>query len=221
MSRRSHPVPFASLVACAVLFVGALFIGVLALGARARTIIDRDIVSNTTWGPVGSPYVIQKPVLMVRFGSTLTIEPGVEVRFEPGRILTTDADCSIVAVGSVLDTIVFTSNAVTPSTSDWNKVEIWASTGSVFERCVFRYAKTGLYLIASDPRVSRCSFRLCETGLHCWQSSPSIEHCSVSGSTSVAILCRGRESVPAIYDWRRIAETSAAHLRLVTGPAGG
>jgi hypothetical protein len=207
MSRRPHPAILAALLGCATLVVGAL-----GPQAHARTIIDRDIVSDTTWGAVGSPYIVQKPVVMVRFGSTLTIEPGVEVRFEPGRILTTDPDCSIIAVGSVLDTIVFTSNSVAPSTSDWDKVEVWASSGSVFERCVFRYANTGLYLIASDPPVWRCAFRQCETGLHCWQSSPTIEHCSVSGSTSAGILCRGRESIPVIYDCNLIGNPWNVYL---------
>lgn len=173
---------------------------VCAAPVGAETIITGNVTTNTTWNVAGSPYIIEGSVIKVRFGSTLTVEPGVEVRFEPGCVLTTDIGCSIVAIGTASDGIVFTSNAVSPGPSDWGKVEVYASDGSLFEHCVFRYADTGLYVIVSEPSVSRCSFEDCQKGIYCHLSSPSIAHSSFTGSTWAAIQCYGRDSVPVIED---------------------
>lgn len=180
--------------------VSVLVLAALCPGAWAETIVEANVGADTTWTPAGSPYIIEKSVVTVRFASTLTIDPGVEVRFQPGRILTTDAGCSIVAVGTAGDSIVFTSNAISPAPADWGKVEVYSSTGSAFEHCVFRFAKSGLYAIVSDPPVSCCSFRDCESGIQCYQSSPAIAHCAFTGSTWAAVYSRGRESVPSIED---------------------
>lgn len=171
-----------------------------AAPAGADTIINGNITANTTWTAAGSPYIIEKSEVMVRFGSTLTIDPGVEVRFQPGRMLTTDNGCSIVAVGAAGDTIVFTSNSASPATSDWSKVVVYNSTGCAFEHCVFRYAYTGIHVIESGPPITSCLFRNCANGIYCQQSSPSIVHSSFTGSTWAAIYCYGRGSLPVIED---------------------
>lgn len=173
---------------------------VWATQSGAETIVTANVLANTTWDAAGSPYVIEKQTVAVRFGSTLTIEPGVEVRFEPGRILTTDSGCSIVAVGAPDEEIVFTSNAVAPAPSDWGKVEVYDSSGSAFEHCVFRYADTGLYVINSEPTVSHCRFEDCETGVYCHRASPGIVHSSFTAITWAGIYCYSRESLPVIDD---------------------
>jgi hypothetical protein len=171
-----------------------------AVQASADTIVDGNILTDTTWTAAGSPYIIEASTVKVRFGSTLTIEPGVEVRFQPGRMLTTDLDCSIAAVGTSGDRIVFTSNAESPAPSDWGKVEVYASGGSSFEHCVFRYAATGLYVIASEPVVSHCLFEDCQTGIYCQLASPTVVHSSCTRATWAAVHCYGRDSVPVIDD---------------------
>jgi hypothetical protein len=187
--------------------------------AGADTIVNGNIVTSTMWTTGGSPYIIEASVVKVRFGSTLTIEPGVQVRFQPGRILTTDAGCSIVAAGTAGHPIVFTSNAATPAPSDWGKVEVYDSDGSVFERCVFRYASTGLYVIVSEPPVSYCSFESCQTGLYCQRSSPSIVHSSFTGSTWAGISCYGRESLPVIDDCNLWENEWNIYLQFYLSPA--
>lgn len=189
-----------------------------AVTAGADTIVNGNVLTNTTWTATGSPYIIEASVVKVRFGSTLTIEPGVELRFQPGRILTTDGGCSIVAVGTAGQPIVFTSNAATPAPSDWGKVEVYDSDGSVFEHCVFRYASTGLYVIVSEPPVSSCTFEACQTGLYCQRSSPSVVHSSFSGSTWAGIFCYGRESCPLLEDCNLWNNVWNVYLQLYLAP---
>jgi hypothetical protein len=140
---------------------------------------------------------------VVKNASTLTIQPGVEVRFEDGRSIETDPGCSIVAIGAPGDSILFTSNSTTPSVAIWSSVTVFSSAASSFEHCVFLYAKYGLYLSSSNPvspiPISHCSFRQCEYGINCTRSSPAITGCEITACTVAGILCSWRESSPTIY----------------------
>ena len=82
-----------------------LFVLLPTLG-EARTDIDSDVTSNTTWDISGSPYVISGNI-NVDAGFTLTIEPGTVVKFGPSGSLTVNG--SLVADGTTLDPIYFTS----------------------------------------------------------------------------------------------------------------
>lgn len=62
------------------------------------------IATNTTWNLAGSPYVVTEHAL-VDTGVTLTIEPGVEVRFTPGKYLRVDG--TLVAEGTAANPISF------------------------------------------------------------------------------------------------------------------
>ena len=59
----------------------ALFLGfaLLIAGPALATTVGGDIVTDTTWDVVGSPYEVVSTVV-VRSGATLTIDPGVTVR---------------------------------------------------------------------------------------------------------------------------------------------
>jgi hypothetical protein len=61
-----------------------------------RTQVTGDISSDTTWNRAGSPYLITGQ-LTVRAATTLTIEPGVEVRFGQGGQLSVNG--SLIAAG--------------------------------------------------------------------------------------------------------------------------
>ena len=60
------------------LAVGAFVL--MAHPAQASTLITDDIIADTTWDLAGSPYVVQNNII-VDFGATLTIDPGVIVKF--------------------------------------------------------------------------------------------------------------------------------------------
>jgi hypothetical protein len=173
-----------------------------AVGVSGETVITGNITTDTVWTLMGSPYIIHGPVsnrVVVRSGSTLTIEPGVEVRFEDGRTLETENGGSIVAIGAPGDSIVFTSDSATPTVQIWNSVTVFGATSSSFARCVFLYSKYGLYLSsASADSILSCSFRKCQTGIYCAQSSPSIVACEITGCTFAGISCAGRQSEPSI-----------------------
>ncbi len=93
-------------------------------GLLRRKLVSGTIASNTTWSPIGESVFITGDVT-VNSGVTLTIEPGVEVRFvahSDDQSGGEDANRSelyvygeIIAEGTASDSIVFTSNSETPA----------------------------------------------------------------------------------------------------------
>lgn len=79
----------------------------LTAAANAATHVSGNITVNTTWTLAGSPYVVDGSV-NVRPGVTLTIEPGVIVKFN-GQFGTLWVNGALSAVGTAGQRIVFTS----------------------------------------------------------------------------------------------------------------
>jgi len=153
---------------------------VLAAPASAETYVTENISTNTTWDLAGSPYIIQGNDIQVISASTLTIDPGVTVKFDADTQLSTFTGCSIVAEGSYGNEILFTSNSGSPAVDDWNTVRLWQSPASSFSYCVFEYGEWNLYPEESDPTVSDCTSRNSYYGITCVNASPQVESCDIS-----------------------------------------
>ncbi len=90
---------------CKFLFL-AIFFFALSAEAAADTPVSGYIESNTTWTFAQSPYVVTGNTLVIP-GATLTIDPGVTVRFESGYSLQIDGE--LIARGNDGQMITFTS----------------------------------------------------------------------------------------------------------------
>lgn len=101
------------------------------------------ISQNTTWTLGQSPYVITSSVTVAN-GTTLTIEPNVEVRFDGNFSLVING--SLYAVGTNDGWISFTSNDLTPRPGGWHTIKFAGADNEFLcmENCIVEYAKTGI-----------------------------------------------------------------------------
>ena len=119
--------------------------------AKASTIINGGaIIGNQTWTQVGSPYIITADLTVVE-NATLTIEPGVSVRFDRGVGMLVEG--ALIARGSADNLILFTSNQFVQVAGDWENIRFSSTavhttldgngaylSGSILEYFALEYA---------------------------------------------------------------------------------
>ena len=115
-------------------FLILLFISLWMSEARADTIISTDILVSTSWTQAGSPYVVTQNINVLA-GATLTIDPGVIVRFNSqtgmsvlGRLL---------AEGNSPNPILITGSQAIPGS--WEGIGIYGTSAAHNSGSRFNY----------------------------------------------------------------------------------
>jgi parallel beta-helix repeat protein len=156
-----------------------------AVNTFSQTEFSGTITANATWTKANSPYIITDNVLVSQ-NVSLTIQPGVEVRFNDGKFMRVEGE--IKAVGTQTDSIVFTSSkAVRGSWENiWLKGTISNysntysySSGSIFSYCRFSNAKEGLRLDDAAIQVTNSVFYNNINGINFKKTSQSLIYRSV------------------------------------------
>jgi len=137
-------------------FINISLIVILTIGSlNAQTIIPDSTFVSGTWTKTSSPYIIEGAAI-VRVNETLTIEPGVEVRFDTVSDFSAlsesfDGTALIVrgvleAIGTAQEKILFTRNG---ETGYWGNIQIKTEqeSQSTIKNCIVEYAN---YLEYSD-----------------------------------------------------------------------
>lgn len=158
-------------------------LGALCSSAQA-TNVGGTISTNTTWTLAGSPYVTTSTVT-VTSNATLTIEPGVEVRFNAnhGLVLGTSTAGKLVAQGTPAQPIRFTSNLASPAPGQWNGINFAVTTpASILDHCIVEYAGAGTN----------------NTGVRCASSTPTIQNTTVQHSDGYGIFVTGSNVRPLL-----------------------
>ena len=127
---------------------------VLAAPAHGATTVTANITGNTTWTEAGSPYVVGDSHAITA-GATLTIEPGVVVKFGYNCAqFYVAGGAAINAIGTAEKPIYFTSisddtvggdtngdgSATIPSEASWIHMFFDAGSSGNFDHAVIRYA---------------------------------------------------------------------------------
>jgi hypothetical protein len=109
--------------------------------ASGQTTISGGINQDTNWTLQNSPYILTGDTVI--FGSnTLTIEPGVVVKFDSNVQLRIQG--SLIAVGNSTDIITFTSNESNPQPGSWREVNLEYNATCILDYVQMEYADTAL-----------------------------------------------------------------------------
>ncbi|MCW4042875.1 MAG: right-handed parallel beta-helix repeat-containing protein, partial [Candidatus Bathyarchaeota archaeon] len=121
------------------------------------TYVEGLITQDTVWTLVDSPFVVSGDVT-VYSNATLTVEPGVEVRF--GGVF------SLVVLGKLYangteKAIKFTSNRDQPDAGDWNAIRFNGIEKSMLIGCIVAHATYGILVENGDVEIENISISQC------------------------------------------------------------
>jgi len=149
------------------------------------TTVDSDITTDTIWLLSHSPYIVTTSI-EVSSGTSLTIEPGVEVRFDTGSF---DIRGNLIAEGTHSNPVIFKSNNQTPALGDWSGLRFLGSESGTSRllHCVIQHASTGIYCEDSSPEIASCrilgdtdSSNFESFGIRLLRANPHIHHCTIA-----------------------------------------
>ena len=164
--------------------VASFLLPAVPLTVSADTTVGGQITSDTIWTKANSPYIVTSNVLVTE-GVTLTIEPGVVVKFESGKAIQIDGE--LIARGTEVEPIVFTSNQASPAPGDWCNILFTDSSidatydeeGNYLSGCILQYCTVEYGGSGDAPAVKIVS------------SSLFIDHCIIANNNSSGIYVDG------------------------------
>ena len=125
---------------------------------RARaTYVEGIINQDTVWSLVDSPFIVSKNVTILS-NATLTIEPGVEIRF--GGPFGVIVSGTLKADGATR-AIRFTVNDEVLSAKDWNGLVFSGASESLLYNCLIEHAYNAITVTNGDLRIDTCEIRSC------------------------------------------------------------
>ena len=128
--------------------VNATYSGIPTLWTNRTFVVLSDVWAGTV--PLAGSTIVGG-------NASLTIAPGTTVRLSIGAVLRVKG--AVTAIGTAFSPIVLTSGAATPAPGDWGSVLFLrdSGNGSVLDHLEVRYARDGIQLTESAPRLANIS----------------------------------------------------------------
>jgi parallel beta-helix repeat protein len=157
------------------------------------TYVEGPIVRDTIWTRVDSPLIVSNNVT-VDPAVTLTIEPGVEVRF--GENLSLIVNGRIVADGTEDKIIRFTSNNMTADNGDWGTILFNGIQPSSLTNCIIEYGTSGITLESGSLTLQSSFMKFnSENGITVNDGNLIVKNCEISNNTACGIYLAGGTQV--------------------------
>ncbi len=131
--------------------------GPLCQEARA-TDISGMITSDDVWTTADDPYIVVGDVT-IAIGVTVTVEAGVEIRFEPSMHFNIDGIFRVL--GTAANPVVFTANGSTPVPGSWGVLKFRDhsdDTQCILSNAIFEYG-SGVTADQAAPTIEDCTIR--------------------------------------------------------------
>ncbi|MCD4790162.1 MAG: right-handed parallel beta-helix repeat-containing protein, partial [Bacteroidales bacterium] len=159
-------------------------------------------IGTQTWINHGAPYVPGGADFKVLDGNTLTIEPGNTLKFAGNYQFQVNG--TLIAAGTVSDSITFTSNQASPAPGDWRYLYFANPDGAcILDYCNISYGGSSsgnvrLYGNSGSVDFSNSTFSYSlHNGLHIqdyYTSSPVIDNCIFENNTEYGVWMQSASS---------------------------
>ncbi len=157
------------------------------------TYIEGTITQDTIWTLTDSPFIVSKNITVYPT-VTLTIEPGVEVKF--GGDFSLNVEGSLSAIGEENNTITFTSNKDQPGTGDWYTIKFDGTEPSTLTYCSIRYATNATTIEDSNVKIENCKIASnSQNGITIENSIVEVKYNEVANNTESGIYITGDNQV--------------------------
>jgi parallel beta-helix repeat protein len=178
----------------AVIILGTLTVANRGLFSPANaTYVEGPITQDTYWTLTDSPFVLSKDVV-INPGASLTIEPGVEVRF--GGYFSIIVEGRLYAVGTLNNKIVFTSNKDQPTAGDWVTLNFTGTAQSTLVYCVLEYASNGVTVEDSNVEIKNSEISTnSQNGVAVFNSTVKIQESEIHDNLNSGIYLTGGNQV--------------------------
>ncbi|UCE38704.1 MAG: Ig-like domain-containing protein, partial [Thermoplasmata archaeon] len=164
-----------------------LLIATNQVNAAGPTYVSGPISADTTWYFGDSPYIVTGDVT-VQPGFTLTIEPGVEVKFADAYSIIVDG--TLIADGTSASKITFTSNKSSPSKGDWYAIRL-RTDNNIVDHAEIGYASYGIFITfyGGNNTITNTTINYCKfDGIYITNSNyNTINNCTVSSNDRYGI----------------------------------
>jgi len=157
------------------------------------TYIEGVIIQDTVWTLTDSPFVLSKNITVYPT-ATLTIEPGVEVRF--GGDFSLNVRGSLSAIGEENNTITFTSNKEQPGRGDWYTIKFNGTEPSTLTYCSIQYAINATTIENSNVKIENCEIaNNSQNGITIENSITEVKYNEIANNTGSGICITGNNQV--------------------------
>jgi len=166
---------------------------VCSLPAYADTSVSGAITTDTTWTLAGSPYVVTSTVYVYGTAATpatLTIEPGVTVKFASNAGLQVGSGSnlgSLVARGTASERIIFTRNSASGTWGGINFQDATLDETSAIEHADIRFSGR-LKVYSSSPLIRNVTISDCtDYGIYLNSATPILYTVAITNSGTYGI----------------------------------
>jgi hypothetical protein len=161
--------------------------------AVKATYVEGDLTQNTTWTLVDSPFVLSGN-LTVYPNATLTIEPGVEVRF--GGQFSLLINGTLLADGTDDKMIKFTSNKQEPEAGDWEAILFISAQASSLTHCNIEYGMNGTTVASGSLNIRNSKVNWnSQNGIVIVNGNVVVENSEIANNAMSGILVSGTNQV--------------------------
>jgi parallel beta-helix repeat protein len=182
-----------------VVFGVFTFANSFLFSAASATYVEGDITQDTVWTLMDSPFVVSKNVTVYP-NATLTIEPGVEVRFGGNFWLIVNG--RLIANGTPDNMITFTSNKHQPQAGDWGTIIFSNRTlQSTLAYCSVKYATNGTTIENGNVEIQNCEISSnSKNGITIEDGTAAIRNNEITNNTQSGIYVTGDNNQVTIQD---------------------